>query len=123
MASKQKRSRQFIVDLNIVYMKTANKSDSSDDDPVDENEVIVTIDEACAKCSEDTFVPPPLDHTFCRRKFSTTVQIPTCTLSGKVGLQYDDGIKPKQLDIFMNNNAKLDDLLQFVIPLSVLCMQ
>ena len=39
-----------------------------------------------------------------------------------MGLQYDDGVEPKPLDIFMDA-AKLDDLRQLVIPQSVLYMQ
>ena len=56
----------------IVQMVTANKPDSSDDDSVDEedmvclnattpdvnNEVMVTINDASAECNEDTFILP-----------------------------------------------------------------
>ena len=55
-------------------------------------------------------------------KVFTPRQIPNYTSSDEVDLQYDDGVEPKQLDIFMDT-TKLDDLRQFVIPQSVLCMQ
>ena len=71
MASKQTKSKQFIESSNdIVQIVTANKSDSSDDHPAnkkdmvildaaspnDDDEVIVTINNARAECNEDTFI-------------------------------------------------------------------
>ena len=79
------RSRQFIESLNdIVKIITVNKSDSSDDNPVDEknttfldsaspgddDEAIVTISDAYSKCNEDTFILP-LNHIFLWTKLST----------------------------------------------------
>ena len=78
MAQKQTRSRGFIIGVNkIVKLVTANEPDSSDNDPMDKEDVIfleeamsdtadtitVTIDDAHAKSIEPKVVEP-LSHLF-----------------------------------------------------------
>ena len=75
---------------------------------------LVTIDDARA----DTQIPidsSPLDYIFSRQKItsgSNTVDIPLCTLSGAVNLEYDR--EPQSADVYLDVTV-LNTLLKSVI--------
>ena len=127
MAQKQTRSREFIIGVNeIVQLVTADESDSSDNDPIDEEDVIfleeamsdtddtitVIIDDAHAQSIEPNVVEP-LSHLFHWRKICTPFDIPNCSLSGTVNLNYEDGHEPKPIEIF-SDTIKLETLVNLV---------
>ena len=140
MSNRKIRSRKFIVGIDqVVQLITADNSDSSDgDDPIDEkdivfleeatpeagseNEVLVTINDARAD-TQIPIDPSPLDCIFSWQKItsgSNTVDIPVCTLSGAVNLEYD--YEPQPADVFLDV-TDLNTLLESVIGQSQLYMQ
>ena len=63
---------------------------------------MVTIDDARAD-TQIPIDPSPLDHIFSWQKISSgsnTVDIPVCTLSGAVSLEYDH--EPQTADVFLD---------------------
>ena len=89
---------------------TADEFDSSNNNPMDEKNVIfleeamsdtddtltVTIDNAHAQSIEPNVVEP-LSHLFYWRKICTSFDIPNYSLSGTVNLNYEDGLEPKPI--------------------------
>ena len=64
----------------------------------------------------------PLSHLFYWRKICTHLDIPNCSLSGTVNLNYDDGHDPKPIEIFLDT-IKLKTLMNLVSAQSKLYMQ
>ena len=109
MAQKQTRSRKFIIGVNeVVELITADVLDSSNNNFMNEKDVIfleeamsdtddtitVTIDDAHAQSIEPNVVEP-LFYLFYWRKICISFDIPNCSLSGTVNLNYEDGHEPK----------------------------
>ena len=92
---------------------TADEFDSSNNNLIDEKDVIfleeamsdtddaitVTTDDAHAQTIEPNVVEP-LSHLFYWKKICTSFDIPNCSLSGTVNLNYEDGHEPKPKEIF-----------------------
>ena len=127
MAQKQNRSREFIIGVNeVVELIIADKSDSSDNDPIDEKDMIsleeamsdaddtitVTIDDTHGQSIEPNVVEL-LSNLFHWRKICTLFGIPNCSLSGIVNLNYEDSHEPKPIKIF-SDTIKLETLMNFV---------
>ena len=136
MAQKQTRSREFIIGVNeIVQLVTSNESDSSDNDPIDEEDVIfleeamsdtddtitVTIDDAHAQSIEPN-VLERLSHLFHWRKICTVFDIPNCSVSGTINLKYEDSHEPKPIEIF-SDTIKQETLMNLVSAQTKLYMQ
>ena len=136
MAQKQTRLREFIIGVNeIVQLITTDEFDSSDNDPINEEHVIfleeapsdtddtitVTIDDAHAQSIERNVVEP-LSHLFHWRKICTPFDIPNCSLSGTVNLNYEDGHEPKPIEIFLDT-IKLETPMNLASAQSKLYMQ
>ena len=114
---------------------TADESDSSNNNPIDEkdvmflekamsdtdNNIMVTIDEAHAQSIESNVVEP-LPHLFYWRKICTSFNIPNCSLSGTVNLNYEHGHEPKPIEIF-SDTIKLKTLMNLVSAQCELYMQ
>ena len=130
MAQKQTRLREFIIGVNeIMQLITADEFDSSDNDPIDEEEAIfleeamsdtddtitVTIDDAHAQSMEPN-VEETLSHLFHWRKICTPFDIPNCSLSGTVNLNYEDGHEPKPIEIFL-------DIIKLETPMNLASAQ
>ena len=125
----------IIVVNEVVQLVTANESDLSDNNPIDEENVIfleeamsdtddtitVTIDNAHVQSIKPNVVKP-LSHLFHCRKISTPFDISTCSLSGTVELNYEEGHEPKPIEIF-SNTIKLETLMNLVSAQSKLYMQ
>ena len=119
MAQKQTRSRKFIIGVNeVVELITADELDSSNNNFMDEKDVIfleeamsdtddtitVTIDDAHAQSIEPNFVKL-LFHLFYWRKICISFDIPNCSLSGTVNLNYEDGYEPKLINLFRHHKG------------------
>ena len=118
-----------------MQLVTADEFDSSDNDPINEEDVIfleeaildtddtltVTIDDAHAQSIEPNVVEP-LSHLFYWRKICTPFDIPNCSLSGTVNLNYEDGHEPKPIEIF-SDTMNLETLMNLVSAQSKLYMQ
>ena len=114
---------------------TADESDSSNNNPIDkkdvmflekamsdtDNNIMVTIDEAHAQSIEPNVVEP-LPHLFYWRKICTSFNIPNCSLSGTVNLNYEHGHEPKPIEIF-SDAIKLETLMNLVSAQCELYMQ
>ena len=88
----------------------------------DTNDTItVIIDNAHAQSIEPNVVEP-VSHLFHWRKICTPFDIPNCSLSGTVSLNYEDGYEPKPIEIF-SDTIKLETLMNFVSAQSKLYMQ
>ena len=119
MAQKQTRSRKFIIGVNeVVELITADELDSSNNNFMDEKDVIfleeamsdtddtitVTIDDAHAQSIEPNVVEP-LFHLFYWRKICISFDIPNRSLSGTVNLNYEDGHEPKLINLFRHHKG------------------
>ena len=114
---------------------TADESNSSNNNSIDEKDVIfleeamsdtddtitVTIDEAHAQ-SIEPIVVEPLSHLFYWRKICTSFDIPNCSLSCTVNLNYEHGHEPKSIEIF-SDTIKLETLMNLVSAQCELYMQ
>ena len=131
MDQKQSRSKEFIIGvIKVVELVTADESDSFNNDPIDEKEeamsdtldtITATINEAHAQSIEPNVVEP-LSHLFHWRKICTHLDIPNCSFSGIVNLNYEDGHDPKSIKIF-SDTIKLETLMNLVSEQSKLYMQ
>ena len=83
--------------------------------------ITVIIDDAHAKSIEPNVVER-LSHLFHWRKVCTSFDIPNCSLSGTVNLNYEDGHEPKPIEIF-SGTIKLETLINLVSAQSKLYMQ
>ena len=114
---------------------TADESDSSNNNLIDEKDVIfleeamsdtvdtitVTIDDAHAQSIEPNVVEP-LSDLFYWKKICTSFDILNCSLSGTVNLNYEDGHEPKPIEIF-SDTIKLETLMNLVSARSELYIQ
>ena len=111
----------------------ADEFDSSNNNLIDEKDVIfleeamsdtddtITIDDAHAQNIEPNVVEP-LSHLFYWRKICTSFDIPNCSLSGTVNLNYKDSHEPKPIEIF-SDTIKLETLMNLVSARIELYMQ
>ena len=63
-----------------------------------------------------------MSHLFYLKKICTLFDIPNCSLSGTVNLNYEDGHEPKPIEIF-SDAIKLETLMNLVSARSELYMQ
>ena len=122
------RSRGFIVGIyEVVQLATADESNLSDNDPIDEEDIIlleeamsdtddiitVTIDNAHPQSIEPNVIQH-LFYLFYWRKICTPFDIPNYSLSGTVNLNYKDGHEPKPVEIF-SGSIKLKTLMNWSV--------
>ena len=114
---------------------TADEFDLSNNNLIDEKDVIfleeamsdtddtitITIDNAHAQSIEPNVVEP-LSHLFYWKKICTSFNIPNCSLSDTVNLNYEDGHEPKPIEIFLDT-IKLETLMNLVSARSELYRQ
>ena len=86
-----------------------------------DDNITVTIDDAHAQTIEPNVVEP-LSHLFYWKKICTSFDIPNCSLSGTVNLNYEAGHEPKPIEIF-SDTIKLETLMNLVGARSELYMQ
>ena len=108
----------------------ANKSDSLGNDPVDEEDMIL-LEATSSDCDDEVIVTTnnalsERDETVTELHISLKkvihINSDICSLSGEVGLPYDDCVQPNPLDISLDTEI-LHSLLQFVILQSMLATE